>query len=107
MRCRSVRLVDLAARDLAGEPAPVEDEDAVAEADQLRQFGRAEEHDAAVRRHLADQAVDLALGADVDAAGRIVEQEDLGPDLQPLADDDLLLVAAGELVGEAERPSAS
>ena len=59
-----------------------------------------EQDDAAVGRHLADQAVDLALGADIDAAGRVVEEEDLRRDLQPLADDDLLLVAARELVGE-------
>src|SRR4029079_15422950 len=41
--------------------------------------------------------------ADVDAAGRIVEEEDFRSDLQPLADDDLLLVAAGKLVGRRHR----
>ena len=40
--------------------------------------------------------VDLLLGADVDAAGRLVEQEHPRPGRQPLADDHLLLVAAGE-----------
>ena len=55
---------------------------------------------------LAHQAVELLLGADVDAAGRIVEQDDARVGHQPLGDDDLLLVAAGQgrdrLVGLAD-----
>ena len=51
---------------------------------------------------------DLALGADVDAAGRLVEDEEAGGGHQPLADHDLLLVAAGErldrLAGDVVRP---
>ena len=42
-------------------------------------------------------AVDLGLGADVDAAGRLVEDEHPGAHRQPLAEHDLLLVAAGEV----------
>ncbi len=48
-----------------------------------------------------DEMVDLALGTDVDAARRIVQQHDIRMDLQPLADDDLLLVAARELMDRA------
>ena len=36
------------------------------------------------------------LAPDVDAARRLVEQQHLGRGQQPLGDDDLLLVAAGE-----------
>ena len=46
---------------------------------------------------LVEQVVDLALGANVDAARRLVEDEDLGLGGQPLADDDLLLGAAGQV----------
>ena len=42
----------------------------------------------------ADQPVDLGLGADVDAAGRLVEQQDARGRSEPPADDHLLLVAA-------------
>ena len=45
---------------------------------------------------LDDELVDLVLGADVDAARGLVHEEDLRPALEPLAEDDLLLVAAGE-----------
>ena len=44
------------------------------------------------------EMVDLALGTDVDAARRIVQQHDIRMDLQPLPDDDLLLVATRELM---------
>ena len=50
---------------------------------------------------LLDQGVDLGLGADVDAAGRLVEQQDARTGGDPAADDRLLLVAAREL---ADRP---
>ena len=43
-----------------------------------------------------DQLVDLVLRAHVDAAGGLVQQQDLRLGQQPAADDDLLLVAAGE-----------
>ena len=50
------------------------------------------------RRHEpVDDGVDLVLGADVDAAGRLVEDQHVGIGEQPLRQHDLLLVAAGEL----------
>ena len=42
------------------------------------------------------QLVDRVLGADVDAAGRLVHEDDAGVGGQPAGEDDLLLVAAGE-----------
>src|SRR5690606_23658431 len=51
-------------------------------------------------RQSVDDRVDLVLGADVDAAGRLVEDEQVGLGVQPLAQDDLLLVAAGELADD-------
>ena len=44
--------------------------------------------------------VDLVLGADVDAAGGLVEDQHVGVGEHPLRQHDLLLVAAGELAGE-------
>ena len=49
------------------------------------------------RDEVVEQPVDLLLGAHVDAAGGLVEDEDVAVLEQPLADDDLLLVAAGEV----------
>ena len=45
---------------------------------------------------LAHQLVDLVLGADVDAAGRLVEDDHARLHRQPARQHDLLLVAAGE-----------
>ena len=54
-----------------------------------------------------DQVVDLLLGADVDAAGRLVEEQHARRGGQPLADHDLLLVAAGERRRPAARAGAA
>ena len=43
-----------------------------------------------------EKLVDLDLGADVDAHRRLIEDEELGAMVQPFADDNLLLVTAGE-----------
>jgi hypothetical protein len=45
---------------------------------------------------LVDELIDLLLGADIDAAGRLIQDQHLGPGQQPLGDGHLLLVAAGE-----------
>ena len=64
---------------------------------QLRELGR-DHHDAEPRGgQLADHAVDLGLGADVDAARRLVEQQHPAAAQQPAREHDLLLVAAGQL----------
>ena len=44
----------------------------------------------------ADEAIELVLGADVDAAGRVEQQQDAALGEQPLGDRDFLLVAARE-----------
>src|SRR6185436_16605491 len=49
---------------------------------------------------LAQQDVDLLLGAHVDAARRLVEDEHVAVLREPLGDDDLLLVAAREVAHE-------
>ena len=51
--------------------------------------------------------VEVVLGADVDAAGRVVEQQDLRPRGEPAGDHDLLLVAAADSVVIASSGSPS
>ena len=51
----------------------------VAEADRLLQRVGGQDHADALGRHGADQLVDLLLGADVEAAGRMVEDQDARP----------------------------
>ncbi len=56
----------------------------------------------------ADEAVELVLGADVDAAGRIEQQQDAAFGEQPLGDGDLLLVAAGKRAdARPQRPAVN
>ena len=69
-------LGDLGADELAHDRAVVQHEHAVAAADQLVIVGGVEEDRRAGVGEAAQQLVDLLLGADVDAARRIVEQDD-------------------------------
>ena len=71
-------------------------QDAVGQLRQLERVGRGEEDGGAGAGDLAQPAVDLGLGADVDAARRVVEQQQLGIGGQPAGDQRLLLVAAGQ-----------
>ena len=73
------------------------DEHAVAHGEDLREVGRDQDHRDARRRQLADELVDVRLGADVDAAGRLVEHEHGRLDVEPLGEHHLLLVAAREV----------
>ena len=82
------------ARELAGDPALVHDQHAVGHPEHLGQLGGDHQHREALARELGHQAVHLGLGADVDAARRLVDDQDLRAGGEPLAEHDLLLVAA-------------
>ncbi len=86
--------VSVGACELAHDAAVIHDGDTVAAADQLVIVGRIEQDRRALVGELAQQPVELLLGADIDAARRIVEQDDARLGHQPFGDDDLLLVAA-------------
>ena len=85
--------------------AVAQHDDPVGKADQLGQVVRDEQdRGSAVGDDLAHQRVDVLLRPDVEAAARIVEDEDADPASQPLGEDDLLLVAAGERAAGRRRP---
>src|SRR6185503_9244647 len=98
-----VGLRHVVALEHAGEASLAEDEDAVGEGEELGHLAGDEEDRSAGVGGFADEAVDLGLGADVDSAGGLVEQQDAGALAHPSGDEELLLVAAGELAGEGGR----
>src|SRR5271155_1642901 len=73
------------------------DKDSVDHADQLARIGGVPDDSYAIPGDICDQRVDEALGADVDAAGDIVEKEDRRLGQEPLLQERLLLVAAAEI----------
>ena len=77
-------------------PAVAHDHDAVGDAEEFVDFRRDHRDCAARRGEIADDARDLALGADVDAARRFVEQQHARIAQEPFAQHDFLLVAARE-----------
>ena len=85
-----------AARQDAGQPSLAHDRDAVAETQNFGQFRGDDDDGAPFGGEAVEQLVDLALGADIDAARRLVEDQDIAVAQQPLGDDHLLLVAAGK-----------
>ncbi len=92
--------VEVGAVDEAADLAVAHHHDPVAHADQLLDLRGDHQDGGAVGRELVDDLVDLELGADVDAAGGLVQDEEPRPAQQPLADHHLLLVAAGEVLGQ-------
>src|SRR5699024_11956891 len=68
----------------------------VSHADALRQLGGDEDDGHALGGEVTHELVDGPLGADVDAAGGLVHDDDAGVGDEPLGQDDLLLVATGQ-----------
>ena len=90
------RLVGSGGIELGGHAPAVETDDAVADERDLGQLAREQEHGGAVGREPAQQRVDLAFRADVDAAGRVEAEQRLEAVREPAGDRHLLLVAARE-----------
>ena len=82
--------------EAADDPAAIEHHGAVANAGDLLDVGGKDEHGEAAVGERAELEVDLVAGADIDAAGRLLEDEELYRVHQPARDADLLLVAAGQ-----------
>ena len=93
-------LVHRFARHFADDAPVAHDDDAVAEPDQLRHFRRHDDHRTPLRRERGDEAIDLLLGADVDSARRLVDDDDARIELHHLGQQQFLLIAAGHLAGE-------
>ena len=82
------------AGERADDLAPAHHQDAIAHRHRLLDLGGDQQDAATVGGEPVDHRVDLQLGGDVDAARRLVEDDDRRAGHQPLGDDDLLLVAA-------------
>ena len=64
--------------------------------DELGRVAAEQDDGLALRRHLLERDIDLALGLDVDASSGVVQQKDGRLERKPLGHGDLLLVAAGQ-----------
>src|SRR5258706_8889196 len=89
----------LGALELADKNPRVHDADAVTDSEQFRHFRRDHDDSLAGIGELVDNAIDLVLGADVDTAGRFIENQDFRVGKQPFRQHYLLLVAAGQVAG--------
>src|SRR5215213_92657 len=87
---------DIPAIDLAHDSAIAKHQQSIANGEQLDQLRRDNDDPLATIRQRADDPQDLCLCLDIDAGSRLVHDQDLGLHGQPFADDDFLLIAAGE-----------
>ena len=88
--------------ELGDDAAAVEHQRAMADLGHLLEIGRDDQDRGAGLQRDVEQPVDLRLGADVDAGGRVLEDVELGRQMQPASDDDLLLIAAREQLDRRE-----
>src|SRR5229473_4527295 len=73
------------------------DEDAVGMLDHLFEIGRDQNHPHALIAEAPDRLKDFLLGAEVDAPGRFVEQQDLGFPVEPFSKHELLLISSRQI----------
>src|SRR5918995_6483591 len=91
------RLRDLRSGKRRDARSLAQDDDAARRVDHLLELGGDHQDAEAATRELPHQGEDLRLGADVDAPGRLVEDEEARVHAQPAREQHLLLVAAREL----------
>ena len=84
-------------RQVGDRAAVAQDEHAIGALDDLLELRRDHQDAEALVGELADQRLDLGLGADVDAARRLVEDQELRIGAEPAGEQHLLLVAAAKL----------
>src|SRR5919204_1304204 len=87
---------ELRALELAKRLVLAEHDHAVHQLDVLVELRGQHHHRHALRGELREQRVEVALGAEVDTSGRVVEQQHLGVRGKPARHHDLLLIAARE-----------
>ena len=80
--------------------ALVDDRDAVGQAEDLRQFGGDHDDGLAFVLFAEDRAVHMLDGAEIEATCRLVKDDDLTAAVDFAGQDDLLLVAAGQALGD-------
>src|SRR5260221_833920 len=88
---------DVGARQLGIDPALEHDDDAVDDAHELARIRRIPDDADALAGKIGDQAVDIALGAEIATPRDVVEKEDLRLRQEPPFEKHLLLIAAAEV----------
>src|SRR5579883_620174 len=96
-RCRHQSVFgSFGCRKMARNPSRRHYHDARRQSHDFRQVGGSEQHRHAPRRQTPDDLVNLTAGADIDTAGRLVEQEQLGRRQQIACQHHLLLIASAQ-----------
>ena len=83
--------------DLADNAPAIHHQNPIRHAEHFRQFARDHQNGKPVLGETRHQGVNFRLGADIDAARRLVHDEDARLGGEPFGEDDFLLIAARQL----------
>ena len=86
----------MGAREFAHLEAFAEDDDAAGEIHEFGKFGGDQENGGARAGELIEQVMDFAFGADVNAAGGFIDDQDFALPGEPFGEGDFLLVTAAQ-----------
>ena len=89
--------------ELADDAAVGDDEAAVGDADHLFELGGDDDEPDTLPGEIDDQSIDLVAGADIDALGGFVEEQDARCPHEHAGKEELLLVAAGKMRDRGRR----
>src|SRR5258708_25785184 len=95
-RFQQAVLADRLIRKFAHHRAALQDENAIGERQHGLRLGREHDDGKSPRAQIADDVDDVALGADIHAAGRLAQHQKTRRIGEPLRQRDLLLIAAGQ-----------
>jgi hypothetical protein len=87
-------LVDSIMRELGDQPPRAQNEDPIRHREHLRRVVADQDDGHTLRREMRDDAMDLRLGSNINAARRLVQDQHARFGKQPLSQQHLLLVAA-------------
>src|SRR5205085_5447039 len=81
---------------LPGNSAAVHDQDTIGHSEDLVNLGRDYHNTGAILREAGDKVVDLRFGAHVNAARRLIEKVETGPNEEPFSEDHFLLISPAQ-----------
>src|SRR5262245_46493464 len=93
--------------ELAGDLAAGHDQHTIGDGEDFGEVGRNQNDRRSAIGQFDEQTVNFGFGADIDAAGRLIDEQDTRLDEQPFGEQHFLLIPAAEAVDRLKNIAAS